>query len=49
MERFLFDGIEVWVGVVPKLGPVVYDPASQIDVADKVRLYVRDESRMATL
>lgn len=49
MKRFARDGSEVWVGVLPKLGVVVYDPRSQEGVpANRVRLYVRDQERMAT-
>jgi hypothetical protein len=49
MKRFARDGSEVWVGVVPKLGIVVYDPQSQESVpANRVRLYIRDQERLAT-
>jgi len=49
MKRFAQGGSEVWVGVLPKLGVVVYDPQSQVGVpANRVRLYVRDQERMAT-
>ncbi len=49
MKRFIGDGVEVWVGILPKLGVVVYDPRSQEGVpANRVRLYVRDQERMAT-
>jgi hypothetical protein len=49
MKRFVQNDMEVWVGVLPKLGVVVYDPRSQVDVpANRVRLYVRDQERMAT-
>ncbi len=48
MKRFVRNGSEVWVGVLPKLGIVVYDPQSQVEVpADRVRLYIRDQERMA--
>ena len=49
MKRFARNGSEVWVGVLPRLGVVVYDPRSQEGVpANRVRLYVRDQARMAT-
>lgn len=49
MKRFARSGFEVWVGIIPRLGVVVYDPNSQEGVPDnRVRLYVRDEQRMAT-
>jgi hypothetical protein len=49
MKLFAQGGSEVWVGVLPKLGVVVYDPQSQEGVPDnRVRLYVRDQERMAT-
>jgi hypothetical protein len=49
MKRFVHDGAEVWVGILPRLGAVVYDPHSQVKVpADRVRLYIRAEERMAT-
>lgn len=48
MTRYVRNGAEVWVGVLPKLGVVVYDPQSQVDVpAGRVRLYVCDQKRMA--
>jgi hypothetical protein len=49
MRRFARNGSEVWVGVLPKLGVVVYDPQSQEGVSpNRVRLYIRDQQRMAT-
>jgi hypothetical protein len=49
MKRFAQNGSEVWVGIIPKLGVVAYDPRSQESVpADRVRLYIRDQERMAT-
>lgn len=49
MKRFARDGSDVWVGVLPKLGVVIYDPRSQEGVpANRVRLYVRNQERMAT-
>jgi hypothetical protein len=49
MKRFARNGSEVWVGTLPKLGVVVFDPQSQVDVPpNRVRLYVRDQERMAT-
>src|SRR5436189_4675197 len=49
MKRFAQDGSAVWVGIIPKLGVVAYDPRSQEGVpADRVRLYIRDQERMAT-
>ena len=49
MKRFAQNGSEVWAGVLPKLGVVVYDPQSQVNVpANRVRLYVRDQMRMTT-
>jgi hypothetical protein len=49
MKRFAHDGSEVWVGILPRLGAVVYDPQSQVGVpTNRVRLYVLDQARMAT-
>src|SRR5437879_11681958 len=49
MKRFAYDDFAVWVGVHSQMGILVYDPEAQVDVPpDKVRLYVRDEERMAT-
>ncbi len=49
MKQFVQNGSNVWVALLPKLGVVVYDPQSQVDVpANRVRLYIRDPERMAT-
>lgn len=49
MTRFSRDGVEVWVGVLPKLGSVIFDPRSQLAVAaHRVRLFVLSQNRMGT-
>ena len=49
MKRFTHGDTEVWAGVHPKMGVLIYDPRAQLVVAqDKVRLYVWSEQRMAT-
>ncbi len=49
MKRFAHGDTEVWVGVHPKMGVLLFDPRAQVAVsANKVRLYVWSEQRMAT-
>jgi len=49
MKRFTHGDTEIWVGVHPKMGVLIYDPGAQVAVAqDKVRLYVWSGHRMAT-
>jgi hypothetical protein len=49
MKRFAHNDIEIWVGVHPKMGLLIYDPHAQLAVpSDKVRLYVWQQQRMAT-
>jgi hypothetical protein len=49
MKRFIRRDLEVWAGVHPKMGVLIYDPRAQVAVPDdKVRLYVCSERRTAT-
>jgi hypothetical protein len=49
MKRFVRGATEVWVGIHPKMGVLIYDPRAQVAVAqNKVRLFVWSEQRMAT-
>lgn len=49
MKRFMHRDSEVWVGIHPKMGVVIYDPLAQVAVPEKkVRLYIWSEQRMAT-
>lgn len=49
MKRFAHGEFELWIGVHPKMGILIYDPRAQVAIAeDKVRLYVWSEQRMAT-
>ena len=49
MQRFLQDGKEYWGGIHRELGLLMYDPRGQHRLAaDKVRLYVVTERRLAT-
>lgn len=48
MKRYVVDGREFWIGTHRKLGVVIYDPLSQVDVPyGKVRLFIASEQRMA--
>ncbi len=49
MQRFLQDDKEYWGGIHRELGLLMYDPRGQHCLAaDKVRLYVVAERRLAT-
>ena len=49
MQKFLRDDKEYWGGIHRELGLLIYDPrAQQRLTADKVRLYVVAERRLAT-
>ena len=49
MQQFLRDGKAYWGGLHRELGLLIYDPRDQQRLAaDKVRLYVVAEQRLAT-
>ena len=49
MQKFLRDTKEYWGGIHRELGLLIYDPRGQHRLsADKVRLYVVAEKRLAT-
>ncbi len=49
MKKINCRGVDLWVGTVPKLGTVIFDPRSQIGVgAGRVRLFVQKKGKMTS-